>query len=95
MLLHLLSNQGNGHENDFIGDGRVYIMDMYNRWIYPNDRQAKGLPLLISNNRRPTFMIENKLHDYKICACNQHQAVAKVYNIASTLEIENSIKNFE
>ena len=23
-------------------DEKVYIMDMYNRWIYPNDVQAKG-----------------------------------------------------
>ncbi len=34
--------QGNGHERDFMDDDRVYIMDMYNRWIYPNDREAKG-----------------------------------------------------
>ena len=25
-----------------MNDERVYIMDMYNRWIYPNDREAKG-----------------------------------------------------
>ena len=24
-------------------DDRVYIMDMYNRWIYPNDVRAKGM----------------------------------------------------
>ena len=25
-----------------MNDDRVYIMDMYNRWIYPNDVRAKG-----------------------------------------------------
>ncbi len=34
--------QGNGHERDFMSDDRVFIMDMYNRWIYPNDTRAKG-----------------------------------------------------
>ncbi|XP_049718859.1 histone deacetylase 11 isoform X4 [Elephas maximus indicus] len=32
---------GNGHERDFMGDKRVYIMDVYNRHIYPGDRFAK------------------------------------------------------
>ncbi len=42
MIVDLDAHQGNGHERDFLGDDRVYIMDMYNRWIYPNDRYAKG-----------------------------------------------------
>ena len=42
MIVDFDAHQGNGHERDFISDERVYIMDMYNRWIYPNDRQAKG-----------------------------------------------------
>ncbi|XP_023607211.1 histone deacetylase 11 isoform X10 [Myotis lucifugus] len=33
--------KGNGHERDFMGDQRVYIMDVYNRHIYPGDRFAK------------------------------------------------------
>lgn len=37
----LSSLQGNGHERDFMGDRRVYIMDVYNRHIYPGDRFAK------------------------------------------------------
>ena len=41
-LLFDLLTQGNGHERDFMEDERVYIMDMYNRWIYPNDMRAKG-----------------------------------------------------
>ena len=37
----MFSLQGNGHERDFMGDKRVYIMDVYNRHIYPGDRFAK------------------------------------------------------
>lgn len=37
----MFSPQGNGHERDFMGDQRVYIMDVYNRHIYPGDRFAK------------------------------------------------------
>ena len=33
--------QGNGHERDFMDDDRVYIMDVYNRGIYPHDGFAK------------------------------------------------------
>ena len=36
------TTQGNGHERDFLNDDRVFIIDMYNKWIYPNDREAKG-----------------------------------------------------
>ncbi|XP_062320320.1 histone deacetylase 11 isoform X3 [Osmerus eperlanus] len=32
---------GNGHERDFLEDRRVFIMDVYNRYIYPGDGYAK------------------------------------------------------
>ncbi|CAF4085417.1 unnamed protein product, partial [Rotaria sordida] len=35
-------DRGNGHERDFMNDERVFIMDMYNRLIYPRDHQAKN-----------------------------------------------------
>ncbi|KAM9859214.1 histone deacetylase 11 [Aulostomus maculatus] len=41
-IIDLDAHQGNGHERDFMGDGRVFIMDMYNRHIYPRDGYAKG-----------------------------------------------------
>ena len=41
MIVDFDAHQGNGHERDFMKDDRVYIMDMYNRWIYPNDKEAK------------------------------------------------------
>uniref|UniRef100_A0A7N9AX13 Histone deacetylase 11 n=1 Tax=Mastacembelus armatus TaxID=205130 RepID=A0A7N9AX13_9TELE len=36
-----LAIKGNGHERDFLDDKRVFIMDMYNRYIYPGDEYAK------------------------------------------------------
>ena len=42
MIVDLDAHQGNGHERDFLDDERVYIMDMYNKWIYPNDGPAKS-----------------------------------------------------
>ena len=42
MIVDLDAHQGNGHENDFMHDSHVYIVDVYNKWIYPNDTQAKG-----------------------------------------------------
>ncbi|KAG7255864.1 hypothetical protein CRUP_019547, partial [Coryphaenoides rupestris] len=36
-----LAIKGNGHERDFLGDRRVFIMDVYNRNVYPGDHYAK------------------------------------------------------
>eukprot|EP00918_Siedleckia_nematoides_P054872 GHVU01119816.1.p1 GENE.GHVU01119816.1~~GHVU01119816.1.p1 ORF type:complete len:319 (-),score=29.22 GHVU01119816.1:282-1127(-) len=41
MIIDLDAHQGNGHERDFAKDDRVYIMDVYNRRIYPRDIEAK------------------------------------------------------
>ncbi|KAI6077364.1 Histone deacetylase 11 isoform X1 [Aix galericulata] len=40
-IIDLDAHQGNGHERDFMDDQRVYIMDAYNRYIYPGDGFAK------------------------------------------------------
>uniref|UniRef100_A0AAY4EFX3 Histone deacetylase 11 n=1 Tax=Denticeps clupeoides TaxID=299321 RepID=A0AAY4EFX3_9TELE len=40
-IIDLDAHQGNGHERDFLEDRRVYIMDVYNRHIYPGDGFAK------------------------------------------------------
>ncbi|KAK7907408.1 hypothetical protein WMY93_016020 [Mugilogobius chulae] len=40
-IIDLDAHQGNGHERDFLDDQRVFIMDMYNRHIYPRDGYAK------------------------------------------------------
>ncbi|XP_029548574.1 histone deacetylase 11 isoform X1 [Salmo trutta] len=45
-IIDLDAHQGNGHERDFLDDRRVFIMDVYNRYIYPGDGYAKSkLPL--------------------------------------------------
>lgn len=41
MIVDLDAHQGNGYERDFMNDERVYIMDVYNRGIYPHDDYAK------------------------------------------------------
>lgn len=33
--------KGNGHERDFHKDPRVFILDVYNKGIYPKDTEAK------------------------------------------------------
>lgn len=35
--------KGNGHESDFVGDNRVYIIDFYNEQVYPRDEPAKSI----------------------------------------------------
>ncbi|KAG5898612.1 hypothetical protein JTB14_020988 [Gonioctena quinquepunctata] len=41
MIVDLDAHQGNGHERDFKNNPDVYIMDVYNKWIYPKDREAE------------------------------------------------------
>jgi histone deacetylase 11 len=41
-------HQGNGPERDFLDDDRVYIFDMFNRQIYPQDGFAKSLYFLVT-----------------------------------------------
>ncbi|KAK2987730.1 hypothetical protein RJ640_016828, partial [Escallonia rubra] len=41
MIIDLDAHQGNGHEQDFSNNRRVYILDMYNPGIYPFDYEAR------------------------------------------------------
>ncbi|RXG68013.1 Histone deacetylase 11 [Armadillidium vulgare] len=41
MIIDLDAHQGNGHERDFMNIKCVYILDVYNRNIYPMDNFAK------------------------------------------------------
>ncbi|CAN6457143.1 unnamed protein product [Victoria cruziana] len=43
MIIDLDAHQGNGHAIDFADDGRVYILDVYNKNIYPRDYEARKL----------------------------------------------------
>jgi histone deacetylase 11 len=41
MIIDLDAHQGNGYERDFLQDESIYILDMYNAAVYPNDIKAK------------------------------------------------------
>lgn len=41
MIVDLDAHQGNGHERDFTNVAAVYILDMYNAFVYPKDHAAK------------------------------------------------------
>ncbi|XP_024083329.1 histone deacetylase 11 isoform X2 [Cimex lectularius] len=41
MIIDLDAHQGNGYARDFTGNSNVFIMDVYNSGIYPNDEEAK------------------------------------------------------
>lgn len=41
VYVDLDAHQGNGTCQQFLADNRVYILDMFNRDIYPNDREAQ------------------------------------------------------
>nr|XP_039267077.1 histone deacetylase 11-like [Styela clava] len=41
LIVDLDAHQGNGYAHDFMGEERVFIFDVYNRLIYPNDQRAK------------------------------------------------------
>ncbi|XP_014288120.1 histone deacetylase 11 isoform X1 [Halyomorpha halys] len=41
MIVDLDAHQGNGYERDFLGNSKVFIMDVYNSRIYPQDTEAK------------------------------------------------------
>lgn len=42
LIIDLDAHQGNGLERIFKEDDSIYFFDMYNKDIYPNDRQAKN-----------------------------------------------------
>ncbi|KAJ8922675.1 hypothetical protein NQ315_007707 [Exocentrus adspersus] len=42
ILVDLDAHQGNGYQRDFKNNPAVYIMDVYNKWIYPWDSEAKA-----------------------------------------------------
>ena len=60
MIVDLDAHQGNGHERDFMADDRVYILDVYNKDIYPRDSYAKGICLLW------TYFCFYKIHDRQL-----------------------------
>ncbi len=48
MIIDLDAHQGNGHGRDFIDDADVYILDIYNKDVYPGEQEAKrGIDLKV------------------------------------------------
>lgn len=41
MIVDLDAHQGNGYERDCKDNPNIYIMDVFNKWIYPRDNEAK------------------------------------------------------
>ncbi|CAG5121811.1 unnamed protein product, partial [Candidula unifasciata] len=41
MIIDLDAHQGNGYARDFMNNAHIYIFDVYNKDIYPNDAYAK------------------------------------------------------
>ncbi|XP_060865740.1 histone deacetylase 11 isoform X5 [Metopolophium dirhodum] len=41
MIIDLDAHQGNGYERDFIGNSKVFIIDVFNKNIYPKDTYAE------------------------------------------------------
>ncbi|GJP39895.1 hypothetical protein CLOM_g24222 [Closterium sp. NIES-68] len=42
LIVDLDAHQGNGHETDLMGDVDVFIVDVYNAGIFPQDHEAKA-----------------------------------------------------
>lgn len=41
MIIDLDAHQGNGYERDSKDNPNIYIIDVYNKWIYPRDNDAR------------------------------------------------------
>ncbi|XP_073954786.1 histone deacetylase 11 isoform X2 [Choristoneura fumiferana] len=82
MIVDLDAHQGNGYERDFLGVPEVYIMDMYNRQIYPKDSHAKQAIRrrieLRSNVEDLEYML--KLRQNLKAALNEFKPDILVYN---------------
>ncbi|KAK7082291.1 Histone deacetylase 11 [Halocaridina rubra] len=87
MIIDLDAHQGNGHERDFMGCKDVYILDVYNKYIYPHDEYAKK-----AINRKVELFAFTGDHEYleKVSThvegglneCNPH---AVVYNAGTDI----------
>lgn len=66
LIVDLDAHQGNGNESIFKADQRIFILDVYNRDIYPKDKQAKEFidfdrPVGSLNNEEYLDVILNSL----------------------------------
>ncbi|KAJ8720732.1 hypothetical protein PYW08_006197 [Mythimna loreyi] len=87
MIVDLDAHQGNGYERDFIDVPEVYIMDMYNKNIYPRDREAKRA---IRRNVELNHKVEDleymlKLRQNLKAALNEFKPDILVYNAGTDI----------
>ncbi|EMP38518.1 Histone deacetylase 11 [Chelonia mydas] len=76
---------GNGHERDFMDDHRVYIMDVYNRYIYPGDGFAKLKAT--ADNRFAPFFLGYLCRCHSMASMEPAQLTAAVVSIVNTSHI--------
>ncbi|XP_050672960.1 histone deacetylase 11 [Leptidea sinapis] len=87
MIVDLDAHQGNGYERDFLGVPEVYIMDMYNKYIYPKDEKAKGAirRKIELNNRVEDLEYMVKLRQNLKAALKEFKPDILVYNAGTDI----------
>ncbi|CAN6457142.1 unnamed protein product [Victoria cruziana] len=75
MIIDLDAHQGNGHAIDFADDGRVYILDVYNKNIYPRDYEARKLI-----NQKVELVSGTTTDKYLECLENALQASERAFH---------------
>ncbi|KAG1674104.1 Histone deacetylase 11 [Nymphon striatum] len=87
MIVDLDAHQGNGHERDFIDDKRVYIMDVYNKGIYPRDTFAKkGINKRVELDHMTTDSVYlDKVHKHLFDALKEFTPDIIVYNAGTDI----------
>ncbi|CAL4236641.1 unnamed protein product [Meganyctiphanes norvegica] len=93
MIIDLDAHQGNGHERDFIGRRDVYILDVYNKYIYPRDEFAKQA---ISRRVELFAFTEDEEYLHKVNthvegALNEFHPQFVVYNAGTDIMIGDSL----
>ncbi|CAL4175835.1 unnamed protein product [Meganyctiphanes norvegica] len=93
MIIDLDAHQGNGHERDFIGRRDVYILDVYNKDIYPGDELAKQA---ISRRVELFSFTEDEEYLHKVNthvegALNEFHPQFVVYNAGTDIMIGDSL----
>nr|XP_043606932.1 histone deacetylase 2 [Erigeron canadensis] len=87
MIIDLDAHQGNGHEMDFSNDGRVYILDMYNPYIYPLDYEARRYidqrVEVPSGTRTEEYLL--KLDEALLVAANAFDPELVIYNAGTDI----------
>ncbi|KPJ18824.1 Histone deacetylase 11, partial [Papilio machaon] len=87
MIVDLDAHQGNGYQRDFLGVPEVYIMDMYNKHIYPKDKEAKRA---IRRKVELDHLVEDteyllKLHKHLKAALDDFKPDILVYNAGTDI----------